>query len=54
MDQHKRNREEACGELQAKLEHRSAQADLGVFVDPDDVLRRIEDLKRKRAADKAS
>jgi len=36
--------------IRAKLTRGSAQADAGQFVDPDDVLRQIDDLKRDRAA----
>jgi predicted transcriptional regulator len=36
--------------LKSKLARASAQADRGEFVDPDEVLRKIEAMKRKRAS----
>ena len=50
LEQQERDREAAFGALKIKLERAAAQADRGEFVDPDDLLKEIEALKRRRRA----
>jgi antitoxin ParD1/3/4 len=49
LELQERDREEAFRALKAKLARASAQADRGEFVDPDEVLKKIDAMKRKRA-----
>jgi antitoxin ParD1/3/4 len=53
LEQQEQNREAALAALKAKLKRGSAQADEGRFVDPDETLRKIGDIKRRRGAEKA-
>ena len=52
LEQQEREREATLAALKAKLERGAAQADRGEFVDPDEVLQRIEAMKRMRSAGK--
>jgi antitoxin ParD1/3/4 len=49
LEHQERDREAAFLALKAKLERGSAQADRGEFVDPEETLKKIEALKRRRA-----
>lgn len=53
LESQERDREAAYAALKIKLERGSAQADRGEFVDPDEVLKKIDERKRRRAAEKA-
>jgi len=53
LEEQERDRAAAFEALKSKLEHTAAQADRGTFVDPEQVLKRIQALRRKRAARKA-
>ena len=53
LEQQEREREAAFQSLKAKLDRGAAQADRGEFVEPDEVLKKIDALKQKRAAGKA-
>ena len=48
-----RDRDAAHAALKAKLEHAAAQADRGEFVDPEQVLKKIEARLRRRIGEKA-
>ena len=50
LEQQERERDAAFQALKVKLEHASAQADQGDFIDPAEVLRKIDARKRRRAA----
>jgi antitoxin ParD1/3/4 len=49
LEHQERDREAAYQALKAKLGRGAAQADRGEFVDPDEVLKKIKGLKRRRA-----
>jgi antitoxin ParD1/3/4 len=53
LENQERDRDAAFVALKAKLERASAQADRREFVDPDETLKKINALKRRRAARKA-
>jgi antitoxin ParD1/3/4 len=53
LEQEERRREAALKALKAKLKRGIAQADRGEFVTPEEVMKRIERLKAKRAAERA-
>ena len=53
LEQQERERDAAFVALKTRLERGSAQADRGEFVDPDQALKKIDALKRRRAARKA-
>jgi antitoxin ParD1/3/4 len=53
LEQQEREREAAFVALKEKLERTSAQADRGQFIDPDEVLKKIDARKRQRATEKA-
>jgi antitoxin ParD1/3/4 len=53
LEQQEREREAAFVALKEKLERASAQADRGQFIDPDEVLKKIDARKRQRATEKA-
>jgi antitoxin ParD1/3/4 len=53
LEQQERDRRAALRSLKTKLKRGSAQADRGQFVSPEDVLKKINALKRKRATTKA-
>jgi antitoxin ParD1/3/4 len=53
LEQEERRREAALKALKAKLKRGIAQADRGEFVIPEEVMKRIERLKAKRAAERA-
>jgi len=50
LESQERDREAAFAELKAKLQRGAAQAERGELVDPDETLKKIEELKRRRAA----
>ena len=52
LENQERERDAAFIALKKKLERASAQADRGQFVDPDEVLKKIDARKRERAAEK--
>jgi antitoxin ParD1/3/4 len=52
LEQQEREREMSLLALKAKLKRGSDQADEGKFVDPDETLKKIGALKRRRAAEK--
>lgn len=49
LEHQEEQRESALAALKAKLQRGAAQAERGELVDPDEVLKKIEDLKRRRA-----
>jgi len=53
LELQERNREAAFLTLKAKLDRGASQADRGEIVDPDEVLKKIDALKRRRASEKA-
>jgi antitoxin ParD1/3/4 len=53
LENQEREREVAFAALKAKLERGSIQADKGEFVDPEETLKKIAVMKRRRAAEKA-
>jgi antitoxin ParD1/3/4 len=53
LENQERDREAAYAALKTKLERGSSQADQGEFVDPDEVLKKIDARKRQRAAEKS-
>jgi antitoxin ParD1/3/4 len=53
LENQERDREAAFLALKTRLKRASAEADWGEFVDPDETLKKIDALKRKRAAEKA-
>ncbi|MGA2583341.1 MAG: type II toxin-antitoxin system ParD family antitoxin [Tepidisphaeraceae bacterium] len=53
LEQEERRREAALKALKAKLKRGIAQGDRGEFVTPEEVMKRIERLKAKRAAERA-
>jgi antitoxin ParD1/3/4 len=53
LENQEREREAALAALKAKLKRGAAQADRGEFVDPQDVLDKIDAMKRRRRAEKA-
>jgi antitoxin ParD1/3/4 len=53
LEHEERTRETAFAALKAKLQRGAAQADRGEFVDPDEVLKKIDARKSRRAAEKA-
>ena len=53
LENQERAREVAFAALKAKLERGSIQADKGEFVDPEETLKKIAVMKRRRAAEKA-
>jgi antitoxin ParD1/3/4 len=53
LENQERDREVALAALKAKLQEGSAQADRGELVDPDQTLKKIDALKRRRAAEKS-
>jgi antitoxin ParD1/3/4 len=53
LEHQERDREMAFAALKTKLKRGSDQADQGKFVDPDETLKKIAALKRRRAAEKA-
>ena len=53
LEQQEREREAAFQALKAKLERGAAQAERGEVVDPDELLKKIDALKRRRAGNKA-
>ena len=50
LEEQERGREPAFRSLRTKLRRAAAQADRGEFVRPDEVLKKIESLKRRRAS----
>jgi antitoxin ParD1/3/4 len=52
LELQERDREAAFDALKTQLERGAAQADRGECLDPDEVLKKISVLKRKRAAGK--
>ncbi|HEX4797173.1 MAG TPA: type II toxin-antitoxin system ParD family antitoxin [Humisphaera sp.] len=52
LETQERDQDEAFKSLKAKLAHAAAQAERGELVDPDQVLRKIEQLKKKRRTGK--
>ena len=53
LEQQERGRDAALKELKAKLQRGAAQAARGELIDPDQVLKKIERLKRRRTTGKA-
>jgi antitoxin ParD1/3/4 len=53
LEHQERDREAAFAALKAKLKRGSAQANEGRFVDPDETLKKIAAIKRRRASEKA-
>jgi antitoxin ParD1/3/4 len=53
LENQERDREAAFSALKTKLARASAQADRGEFVEPDEVLKKIDARKSRRAAEKA-
>jgi antitoxin ParD1/3/4 len=52
LEHQERDREAAFLALKKKLDRGAAQAERGEFVDPDEVLKKIESRKRQRAAER--
>lgn len=50
LEHQERDREAVFQALKAKLGRATAQADRGEWIEPDEVLKKIEGLKHKRAA----
>ena len=50
LENQERDREMAFAALKAKLERGSLQADKGEFIDPEETLKKISAMKRRRAA----
>ena len=52
LEHRERDREAALVALKTKLERGAGQADRGELVDPDETLKKIETLKRRRPTEK--
>jgi antitoxin ParD1/3/4 len=52
LEYQERDRDAAFVAMKAKLERGSAQADRGEFVDPAETLKKIQNMKRQRSAEK--
>jgi antitoxin ParD1/3/4 len=53
LEHQERDRQAAVEDVKSKLRRAAAQADRAEFVDPNETLKKIEGLKRRRAAQKA-